>query len=70
MKRFIKISAIPCQENGSSRLTTRKEFYLNIDLIGAIEKENIFPKDGELLKVNGRYFKEIKLAEKINLEDF
>ncbi len=69
MKRFIKISAIPCQENGSSRVVIRKEFYLNIDLIGAIENENIFSKDGTLLKVNDGYFKELKLAEKINIQD-
>ena len=69
MKRFIKISATPCQENGSSRAHIRKAFYLNIDLIGAIEGENIFPKEGTLLKVNGGYFKEIKLVEKINLQD-
>ena len=69
MKRFIKISAIPCQDNGSSRGVIRKEFYLNIDLIGAIENENVFPKDGKLLKVNDGYFKEIKLAEIINLQD-
>lgn len=69
MKRFIKISATPCQENGSSRAQIRKEFYLNIDLIGAIEGENIFPKEGTFLKVNGGYFKEIKLVEKINLQD-
>ena len=69
MKRFIKISATPCQENGNSRSQIRKEFYLNIDLIGAIEGENIFPKEGTFLKVNGGYFKEIKLVEKINLQD-
>jgi len=69
MKRFIKISATPCQENGSTRGSMRKEFYLNIDLIGAITNETIFPKDGELLKLNGGYFKEIKLVEKINPQD-
>ena len=34
-----------------------------------IEGENIFPKEGTLLKFNGGYFKEIKLVEKINLQD-
>ena len=69
MKRFFKISASSCQEGGSSRAQIRKEFYLNIDLIGAIEGENIFPKEGPLLTVTGGYFKEIKLVEKINLQD-
>lgn len=69
MKRFLKISAIPCNENGNSRVISRKEFFLNIDLIGAIENETIYPKDGTILKLNGSYFKELKISEKINLQD-
>ena len=69
MKRFLKVSAIPCNENGNSRVISRKEFFLNIDLIGAIENETIHPKDGTILKLNGSYFKELKISEKINLQD-
>ena len=70
MKRFIKISAISCREDGKTGTPQiKKELYLNIDLIGAIDEQNIYPKDGVILSVNGAFFKDLKLIEKINLQD-
>lgn len=66
---FVKVIAMPCNNTGSTRGQVQREFYLNINLIAGIFENNILLKDSELLHIGGGYFKNIKLAIKVNPED-
>lgn len=69
--RFIKVIAKPCDEKGNSRrhqLTMQNVFYLNTDLIGGISDMDIMLKGGKILFLNGDYYTDFKLKEKINFE--
>lgn len=69
MKRFIKISAIPCNEKGeiNNRMSVqiRKEMRINIDFIGAVDGDKIYLKE-PLLKIGNAYFTDVTPK---NIED-
>ena len=67
--QFIKVSAMPCNNTGSSRGQVPRQFYLNIALIGGISENNIWLKNSEIVCLNGTYFRDIKLIENINPKD-
>ncbi|MFV8356803.1 hypothetical protein ACNQGB_11550 [Flavobacterium sp. XS1P32] len=67
--QFIKVSAMPCNNTGSSRGQVTRQFYLNIDLIGGISENSIWLKNSEIVCLNGTYFRDIKLVENISPKD-
>lgn len=71
MKRFIKVMALSCKEDGkiNDRVPKiKKELIINVNLIYAILDKRLYFKE-DLLKIGGAYFTEVDLAEDINLQD-
>lgn len=68
---FVKVSAVHCNSQGivGSPSSGRIEFYLSIDLIGGIRSQEVMIKGAELLKLDGNYYKEVRLAKDVNVEE-
>jgi hypothetical protein len=68
--RFIKVSALQCDSKGQQLANSiRKEFHLNLDLVGGIYNEDIWLKGGYAVMIEGAFFKNFKIIGKINPED-
>lgn len=67
--KFLEVTGIICDENGDSRGGIYLEnFFINVDLIAGIQDHRIWFKESDLLKINGRYLKDIKLKHTSDLQ--
>jgi len=61
---FIRVMAVPCTPEGDTQNeVSRVELKLNPDLVGAIQDNNVLTKQGRVLHIGGRHFKDIQIAD-------
>ncbi|MCG8828974.1 hypothetical protein G1J88_11340 [Tenacibaculum dicentrarchi] len=65
--RFIKVNAKLNVENRGG-IITNFQFLLNVDLIGAFEKDTVLLKGGNILLLNGREYKEISVVDQNDIQ--
>ena len=65
--RFIKVNAKLNVENRGGIITSF-QLLLNVDLIGAFDKNTILLKSGNILLLNGREYKEFSVVDPNDIE--
>ncbi len=63
--QFVEVTALPMNSSGDSIVHNvgRENFRLNIDLVGAIQKNKVLPKGGDKVNVGGKWFTNILIVE-------
>lgn len=61
---FLKVTARLCNHYAEIREpeAAPRQFWLNVDMISAIEGDKVMPKDGEILRLGGHSFTEVLLV--------
>lgn len=65
--RFIKVNAKLNVENRGGIITSF-QLLLNVDLIGAFDKNTVLLKGGNTLLLNGREYKEFSVVDQNDIE--
>lgn len=65
--RFIKVNA---KLNGENRggIVSSFQFLLNVDIIGAFDKDTILLKGGNILLLNGREYTDFRVADQNDIQ--
>ncbi|KNB61272.1 hypothetical protein [Chryseobacterium sp. Hurlbut01] len=67
--KFIEVLAIQCNSQGLTKGASYQErFFLNLDLVGAIQGNSIRLKGGDLLIIGGLNYKDLQIANIADLE--
>lgn len=65
-KQFIRVKAIPCNVQGITQNNNfSAEMHINCDIIAAILANKIYLKQGDVLNLNGNYYTNLILNDKI-----
>ena len=67
-EKFIKVTADPCNPQGTVNIQkpmTRDEFLLNVDLIGAIQNQEVFLKGDNILQLGKQNYTNFRLIQRI-----
>ena len=66
--KFIDVLAVQCNSQGlTSGPSHYDQLLLNLDLIAAFEQDSIRLKGGDLLLCGGKYYKDLKIANREDL---
>lgn len=69
--RFIKVIASPCDSSGGELRggIPQRTIQLNIDLIGAIDKDTVMIKGGDRINIGGTWFNDFRLVDSKDLNN-